>query len=399
MANPLGPDWQQRLANIPDDEKLAAEPPVPLSLFMIVKNEEKTLGRILEAARQFTTEMVICDTGSTDRTVEIATAAGARVVHFKWCDDFAAARNFAMAQCTSEWAIWLDADDVVPEASIAAINKTRKTLLKQKEYDTVFAAYHYEYTEQGTVGVNLNRERFLRRSAGMQWIGKIHETINRPWENSVRVEEVIIEHRTDPTLMDRKKGRNIRIFEQYIDIEKDSLRELFLYGSELQAVNRNDDAIKVFKKYLERAGDTMDGVGERYSVLMKLADTHYVNKQPFQAIQFCAECIKLDPNRAEGYTIMGAILHFANFFTQSTPLLAAATFCTIPPPNISLVVQKLYYDLPMQLIVDAAVKQRSTHALDRFLHTAEALKRILPEIQKQIAENKNPVPQPGFPQP
>lgn len=399
MGNPLAPDWQKRLASIPDDKKLAAKLPEPLSLFMIVKNEEKTLARTLEAARQFTTEMVVCDTGSTDRTVEIAEAAGAKVVHFEWIDDFAAARNFAMGHCTSEWAIWLDADDVVPEASIAAINKTRKTFLKDKTVDTVFAPYHYEYDEQGNVAVNLNRERFLRRTAGMQWIGKIHETINRPWENSIRVEEVVIEHRTDPSLMDRKKGRNIRIFEQYIDIEKDSLRELFLYGSELQAVARNDDAIKVFLKYLQRAGDTMDGVGERYSVFMKLADTHYVNKQPFQAVHYCAECIKLDPNRAEGYAIMGAILHTANYFVQSAPLLMAATFCTIPPPFISLVVQKLYYDLPLQLTLDAAVKQKSTHVIDRIIHTAEALKNLLPEVRRQIAENNNPIPQPGFPKP
>jgi glycosyltransferase involved in cell wall biosynthesis len=78
---------------------------------MIVKNEEKNLQHCIDLARPYVDEMVIVDTGSTDRTVEIATAAGARVEHFTWCDDFAAARNYAFDQCRTPYALVLDADE------------------------------------------------------------------------------------------------------------------------------------------------------------------------------------------------------------------------------------------------------------------------------------------------
>ena len=387
----LGPEWQKRLVDIMENDELAAQPPATLSLFMIVKNEEKTLARVLNAAKQFCDEMIVVDTGSTDRTVEIAKECGAETFFFQWRDDFAAARNYAMGKCKSQWTVWLDADDVIPDESIKAIQKLKRTLLLNKEYNTVFAPYHYEYNEQGNVAVNLNRERFLRNYVGHKWVGRIHETLAAPWEKSVRVEEVIIEHRTADELKDRKKGRNLRIFEQYLDIEKDSLRELFLYGSELQAVERHEDAIKVYQTYLRRVGNQIDGVGERYSVLMKMADTYYGMKKIPEAIGMCTDCIRLDPNRAEGYTILGAILYFSGFHLQAMPLFAAAMLCTIPPPNVSLVVQKLYFDLPAQLIVEGAVKMKSLHTIERFLQIASSLEKVIPQVQDAILKAEEPV--------
>jgi len=78
---------------------------------MIVRDEEKNLPRALGSIEGLGEEMVIVDTGSQDATVEIAQAAGARVEHFEWCDDFSAARNFAMSHASGEWIMLLDADD------------------------------------------------------------------------------------------------------------------------------------------------------------------------------------------------------------------------------------------------------------------------------------------------
>ncbi|MEB3197659.1 MAG: glycosyltransferase [Candidatus Sericytochromatia bacterium] len=82
-----------------------------LSLCMIVKNEEEKLARCLRSAQPWVGEMVIVDTGSTDGTVAIAESFGAKVVHFQWCDDFAAARNASLEAATLPWALVLDADE------------------------------------------------------------------------------------------------------------------------------------------------------------------------------------------------------------------------------------------------------------------------------------------------
>ena len=80
---------------------------------MIVKDEEKNLANCLESVRGIFDEIVVVDTGSTDRTVEIARSFGANVFDFVWVDSFSAARNEALAHATGDFAFWLDADDVV----------------------------------------------------------------------------------------------------------------------------------------------------------------------------------------------------------------------------------------------------------------------------------------------
>jgi len=84
-----------------------------LSLCMIVKNEELHLARCLKSVRGLADEMILVDTGSTDRTVEVARSYGARVFHFTWQDDFSLARNHSLEAASGEWILVLDADESI----------------------------------------------------------------------------------------------------------------------------------------------------------------------------------------------------------------------------------------------------------------------------------------------
>ena len=88
-----------------------------LSLCMIARDAEKSLGAALASARPFMDEIIVVDTGSRDATKQIAEKHGARVFDFPWCDSFAAARNYSLDQATGDWIFWMDADDVLPAAS------------------------------------------------------------------------------------------------------------------------------------------------------------------------------------------------------------------------------------------------------------------------------------------
>ena len=81
------------------------------ALVMIVRNEARCLQRCLDSARPWVDEMWVLDTGSTDASVEIAQACGARVAHFVWCNDFAAARNAALNLTDADWRVVIDADE------------------------------------------------------------------------------------------------------------------------------------------------------------------------------------------------------------------------------------------------------------------------------------------------
>ena len=91
---------------------------LPISLCMIAKNEEIFLDAALKSVKSILNlkDMVVVDTGSTDRTREIALYNGARVFDFEWCDDFSAARNFAADQAINDWVLMLDADEEMMSA-------------------------------------------------------------------------------------------------------------------------------------------------------------------------------------------------------------------------------------------------------------------------------------------
>src|SRR5580704_11557046 len=88
---------------------------------MIVKNEERCLGRCLASIRDLVDEIVIVDTGSTDRSVEIAEQFGAHVLYREWDGDFSAARNVSLDAVTSDLILYIDADEYLVEGDRAAV--------------------------------------------------------------------------------------------------------------------------------------------------------------------------------------------------------------------------------------------------------------------------------------
>lgn len=347
-------------------------PMATLSLAMIVKNERRTLGRVLAFAQTICDEIVVVDTGSTDGTQDIVKAAGARLLYFPWVDDFAAARNFAFSQCTQDWILWLDADDSMSPATLEAIRALKNKELNDARYEAVFTPYHYEYLPSGAVSVVLNRERFLRRSVGHKWVGRIHEVIPSAWTRSTNVPSIVVEHRPHPEDLPRKTGRNLRNYEAWIDLERSDLRDLFLYGSELLWNGRSQEAIPVLEKYLERFVGN-DLMGERYMVFIKLADSLMVQNRREDATTRCLQAIAANPARAEGYCLLG--LNYAQMgqYDHAWPMLMAAASCG--PPNIQsgLVVHKFYNETPRLELVRCMTHLKQPQRARALVDLANAL--------------------------
>ncbi|MBD2775748.1 tetratricopeptide repeat protein [Iningainema tapete] len=111
---------------------------------MIVKNEETTLPKCLGSVKNVVDEMVVLDTGSSDRTVEIAKKYGAIVHHFEWCNDFSAARNEALKYVTGDWVLVLDADETLTQKIVPLI----KDAIRRDEYLLVNLVRHEVGAEQ-----------------------------------------------------------------------------------------------------------------------------------------------------------------------------------------------------------------------------------------------------------
>lgn len=97
-----------------------------ISLSMIIKNEEKYLEGCLDSAKEFVDEIIIVDTGSTDKSLEIAQKFGAKIINKAWNNDFAEARNESLKYCSGEWILYLDADERLDQNSILGIKDALK---------------------------------------------------------------------------------------------------------------------------------------------------------------------------------------------------------------------------------------------------------------------------------
>ena len=135
---------------------------ITLSLCMIVKDEEKTLARCLNSVKSFIDEIIIVDTGSKDKTKEIAKSFNSQIYDFKWISDFSAARNFSFSKATSDYILWLDGDDFIDDENISKIENLLKSL--DTKYDYVSGQYILSRNEEGGVNSVLRRNRIVKRT-------------------------------------------------------------------------------------------------------------------------------------------------------------------------------------------------------------------------------------------
>ncbi|MDR3092248.1 MAG: glycosyltransferase [Clostridiales bacterium] len=155
---------------------------VTLSSCMIVKNEERCIARCLNSIKEIADELIVVDTGSTDRTVEIAESCGARVFHFEWVNDFAKARNFAIDKATGNWFMCLDADEWFdsPEDAkkllrdVREAHKMKRILSVEVLLKNVTAANTKQVMDEGVL------QRAWRNLPQLRYQREIHEYIGVP---------------------------------------------------------------------------------------------------------------------------------------------------------------------------------------------------------------------------
>ena len=261
LAQAAGPvrDLQPRIDRI----AAAARPAegLTISLCMIVKDEEAMIGRCLQAARAAVDEIVVVDTGSTDRTVEIAESLGARVLHHDWDGDFSGARNVSFAAATGDWVMYLDADEV-----LVADDVERLRALTGRTWREAFFLTEINHTgdlEDGTA-ITHDAMRLFRNRPEYRFEGRIHEQIaqclpaylpERQERTTVRVEHFgylgSVRNTKD------KSNRNLELLERQVAEGVDNPFLHFNLGSEYAATG---DVIRALTHF-ERAWTTVRGAG------------------------------------------------------------------------------------------------------------------------------------------
>jgi glycosyltransferase involved in cell wall biosynthesis len=152
---------------------------------MIVRNEEQFLPECLASVKGLVDDVVVVDTGSSDATVALAEAAGARVFRHDWADDFAEARNVSLRHAVGDWVLVLDADERLASGGVPALQAVLGRtdvdcgLLRVHDATRLDASHAEVLSGAARKGDPLRAPRLFRRTEDLRFEGKIHEEVTR----------------------------------------------------------------------------------------------------------------------------------------------------------------------------------------------------------------------------
>jgi glycosyltransferase involved in cell wall biosynthesis len=295
-----------------------------VSLTMIVRDEQENLPRCLGSVRGIFDEVVVVDTGSVDRTREIAREYGAKVVEFAWVDDFAAARNVALGDATGDYAFWLDADDVIePDQrgrlvalldGLAPRQKPARTEPRPPE-DGSPAAYVVRCAcDPGTDGSGgqtvVDHIRLFPLRPEVRWTYRVHEQILpalRAAGIPVHWTDLIVRHTgyVDVALRARKLERDTRILREELKDRPDEPFVLFNLGA--ISIERKDwhGALGYLGRSLAHSTPTGSIVRKLFALI---ARAHQMLGDSAAALRACAEGLAFDREDAE-LLFRAAVIH------------------------------------------------------------------------------------------
>jgi len=222
---------------------------------MIVKNEEKNLPACLACTADLVSEIVVVDTGSTDKTKEEAARFNAKIVDFPWIDNFAAARNVSLQHATADWIFWMDADDRLDEDNR---RKLRALLAGLHDENAAYVMKCRCLPDEVTgTGSEVDHVRLFRRHPEIRWRYRIHEQILGAVERtggSVRRSDVVVQHTgyVDHALRRRKLERDLRLLQLE---DKDTPNDAFILyniGWNYHSQEKHAEALPYLQRSLQR---------------------------------------------------------------------------------------------------------------------------------------------------
>ena len=219
-----------------------------LSLCMIVRDEEAVLARCLQGVAPYVDEVVIADTGSTDRTAEIAKSFGCKLFSFAWRDDFSAARNFCFDNAQGDYLLWLDADDYISEENGVRLLALKKQIAEEAP-DTVMCPYAVSFSDDGRPAQSFLRERILKNRPESRFRGRVHECA-APWGKIINSDFTVFHLGSQKS----RGARNLHIYQKWMKEEGLSGRDAFYYGRELYYNGLYTEAVAVLEEMLRGDG-------------------------------------------------------------------------------------------------------------------------------------------------
>ena len=294
-----------------------------ISACMMVKNEEEFLGECLDSVRDWVDEIIVVDTGSTDRTIEIARSYGAKIFHQEWLNDFSYHRNYSIDQASCDWIFIIDADErMVPEdvpVLLKLINDDKFSLLSVNVYNV--------YGKDEDKVTFLNSTRFFKRELQLHYEGIVHNVLHVPPGNKVLRTSARLKHLgydLSPDKMAQKFARSKALLEVQLKEDPENTFALYNYAQLLlgEGVGRWDEyaprIVETAKRAVELIGP--DETRRRPTYLMCLNQIawacFYVNDYD-QAIEYCTRALAAKADYLDPLMLLGHVYNYKEQYELS----------------------------------------------------------------------------------
>ena len=340
-----------------------------ISLCMIVKNEEAVLKRCLDSIADLMDEIIIVDTGSTDRTKEIAADYTSKIYDYRWANDFSAARNFSFSKATMEYIYAADADELLDEENHMRFLRLKQALLPEIE---IVQMKYINCSEFNTV-LNSQKEyrpKLFRRLRTFTWIDPIHET--------VRLQPVIFD--SDVEILHKPQSlhskRDFSIFVKAFEHDGQfSPKIRSMYARELLKTGDTKDFLNakpVFEAILEN--DTTDDARKEASCILAHIYRLEGNKNEFFKLTMkdmlttpCSEiCYELGTYFLAERDYAEAVLWFYNAAYETASILDVHTGGDLPLLGLTECYELLIADEKAKLPSDPVLISQYEQQLEQY---------------------------------
>ena len=306
-----------------------------ISLCMIVKNEENYLPGCLNSIKDIVDEIIIVDTGSTDKTVEIAESFGAKISYFHWNNNFSEARNESLKYATKDWILIMDADD---EFFIDDKEKFKALLNSRLDIDSVYYFETLNYcgssVENSTITVNLN-PRLFKNNHGFHYEGEVHnQLVNSEFNYKGLSDSIKIYHYgyLDKNIISKdKRNRNITLLEEQIRKDVTNKYAYFNLGNEYSALG---DVKKALENYYNAYENFDSHVGYSSVLLARIVLSHYAIAEYDRALEFADISIKYFPKFTDLYFLKALTYKEMNKPTLQIKMLEKCIELGDPPGEL-----------------------------------------------------------------
>jgi len=260
-----------------------------ISAVLIVKNEEALLSKCLDSVKGVD-EIIVCDTGSQDKTVEIAKKYTDKVVFFEWCDNFAKARNYAKSFATGDWILSIDADEYLHDFS------KLKEAIEEADAKGMLAINVTMVAEDN--GQKFAFPRVFKNSPQVWWEGAIHNHISVVGED---IGSVHITHGYSPAhLLD--PNRSFRILEKEVK-EKGNGREMYYLGREYWYRKDYESCVRMMGRYVQ----VSRFISEKADAFLIMARCYFQMGMGDDARDACVQALILNANFKEALLFMARL--------------------------------------------------------------------------------------------